>query len=690
MRTETFVDVEVFPWNSNFELGITSIDTQHRKLVAIINKLAYHLVNHAEEIVLDSVLEELIDYANFHFNDEERIWQKVLIEDSALQKHHASHVQFSHEVLNLKSNLQHRAQEEVLKELVNYLTTWLARHILDEDKRMALVLEGVQQGMNLTEAKQHSNEQMGGAAILLINTVLSMYDTLSSRTIDLMREKSKRLKVEEELRKSEEKWKLLLDAGTEEIWHWDIPKQVLHTINKGAQVEQILDNYRELDSESGYIHPDDIEKAELDLQDHLDGKTELFINSHRVMKSDGSCRWVMTRGKVVERTEDGKALRMIGTHSDITERELAIYIYNNSKQAMIVCNADNQILSANPAFTAITGYPISEVIGKNPSLLNSGLQDKKFYEELWESVYTRRYWKGRLYDRRKNGEIYPAYLEIIMIVDANGKPDKYIAFSEDITELEENRKTLKRQEDKLVQQSRMAMMGEMISMIAHQWRQPLGAISSCVLDMEMKLEIEAFDLQTPEGLNECTEYYKTSLLDISGFVKVLTTTIDDFRNFYKPQREMLETRIEVPVLKALKILGYLTSQNAIELEESYEANSTVTLSMSEIMQVVINILRNAQENFQIKQTPKPRIRIRSYETQQSVILELCDNGGGIPDALLEKIFDPYFTTKSADEGTGLGLHMSKTIIEVHHEGSISAKNIDDGVCFVIALPKKRA
>ncbi|MBN2895796.1 MAG: HAMP domain-containing histidine kinase [Campylobacterales bacterium] len=241
----------------------------------------------------------------------------------------------------------------------------------------------------------------------------------------------------------------------------------------------------------------------------------------------------------------------------------------------------------------------------------------------------------------------------------------------------------------LLQQSKMAAIGEMISMIAHQWRQPLGAINATILDMKIKFEMEHFNLEDAMERDLCLEYFKASIDDMGDFTKILSTTIDDFRNFYKLQRKAQEAHIEEPVVKALKIMNCYMLQGSIDVQEQYASSSTLNLFISEIMHVIISILRNAQENFQIKQTPNPRIRIRSYEDEQSVVLEFCDNGGGIPEAFLNQIFDPYFTTKGANEGTGLGLYMSKTIIEVHHEGKMSAKNSDDGVCFVIQIPKRR-
>ena len=124
----------------------------------------------------------------------------------------------------------------------------------------------------------------------------------------------------------------------------------------------------------------------------------------------------------------------------------------------------------------------------------------------------------------------------------------------------------------------------------------------------------------------------------------------------------------------------------IELIEDYNSDKIIEIFDSELMQVFLNILKNAQDNFKEKTNVKNyKIKIKTTDTKKGILIEITDNGGGIPDYILVKIFDPYFSTKDEKEGTGLGLYMSKTIVEEHHRGKFYAKNINDGVCFFIEL-----
>lgn len=246
----------------------------------------------------------------------------------------------------------------------------------------------------------------------------------------------------------------------------------------------------------------------------------------------------------------------------------------------------------------------------------------------------------------------------------------------------------KKIQKQLLEKSRMVQMGEMISMIAHQWRQPLAAISSTSIDLNMKLELELFDLKTSEGREEARNYLKHSLEQIDSFVHTLTTTIDDFRNFYKPDKDMEISIINLPVQKAFEIFESSLNSNAIKVIQEYKSKVELTLYSNELMQVVLNILKNSQDNFLEKYTSKAQITIKTFDTKTLSVIEICDNGGGISKDLIEKIFDPYFSTKNNKNGTGLGLYMSKIIVEEHHNGKITVQNIKNGVCFKIKLFKK--
>ena len=234
----------------------------------------------------------------------------------------------------------------------------------------------------------------------------------------------------------------------------------------------------------------------------------------------------------------------------------------------------------------------------------------------------------------------------------------------------------KSQEQNLIEQSRLAQMGEMISMIAHQWRQPLGAISASMMNMQAKVDLELLKVNADDKkyiLEECAY--------VNGYVQNLSTTIDDFRNFYKPHKKSEVVKLEEVCKKSLSIIKQSLISKNINIIEDYCCLDTLDIYINEMIQVVLNILKNAEDTFEEKNIENPYIKI----TTKDRVLSICDNGGGIPEDIIEKIFDPYFSTKDEKNGTGLGLYMSKIIVEEHHNASLEAKNEEKGVCFKITF-----
>ncbi len=240
-------------------------------------------------------------------------------------------------------------------------------------------------------------------------------------------------------------------------------------------------------------------------------------------------------------------------------------------------------------------------------------------------------------------------------------------------------------DQQLLQQSRMAQMGEMISMIAHQWRQPLGAISASSIDMKMKIALGHFDLQDATGQEDCQNYFDAGLSRTQEYVQNLTQTIDDFRNFYKPNKESHVVDIHLPIKKSLDIIAPLAKSKNIEILQDTKATKEIEVYENELMQVFLNIVKNAQDQLIEKKVKEPKITIATENTSDGVLIEISDNGGGVAPDILTKIFDPYFSTKDEKNGTGLGLYMSKTIIEEHHHGLLSVSNNREGACFKITL-----
>jgi diguanylate cyclase (GGDEF)-like protein/hemerythrin-like metal-binding protein/PAS domain S-box-containing protein len=192
--------IEIFPWNENFETGLSVVDEQHKKLVQLINTLASHLAYGSDMPTLSSVFNELTDYAAHHFQTEETIWHQYFPDDNWEAAHKKIHSSFVSNVRSLKLEESTKPMNQVVEDILSMLTHWLALHILDEDMRAAKVVLAVQSGLPLEQAKDRASRDVTGAMQVLIETVLSMYDNLSSRTLQLMKEINEHQKAEAKLR----------------------------------------------------------------------------------------------------------------------------------------------------------------------------------------------------------------------------------------------------------------------------------------------------------------------------------------------------------------------------------------------------------------------------------------------------------------------------------------------------------
>lgn len=231
------------------------------------------------------------------------------------------------------------------------------------------------------------------------------------------------------------------------------------------------------------------------------------------------------------------------------------------------------------------------------------------------------------------------------------------------------------QERLLLQQSRLATMGEMISNIAHQWRQPLNQISI--------LKDTLVDDYFFKDLNDekVEKFSKT----VSNSLTYMSQTIDDFRNFFKPDKEKKEFNINENIKTAVSLVNdALKSSNIILKLNEQEANINIIGYPSEFSQVILNIINNAKDALKTNNDSNNRyIYVKTYKQDLKAIVKIIDNAGGISENIISKIFDPYFTTKAKSQGTGLGLYMSKMIIEQNIGGKLYVYNENNGACFVI-------
>ena len=234
-----------------------------------------------------------------------------------------------------------------------------------------------------------------------------------------------------------------------------------------------------------------------------------------------------------------------------------------------------------------------------------------------------------------------------------------------------------KKEEIMLAQSRNAAMGEMISMIAHQWRQPISVIAMWANNMTVDIDMDM--------LNE--ENSKKYADNIIMQTQHLSKTIDDFKNFFRPDKVKEFELIEDVMEDCLAVIEKSLQNNNIQLKKHYNNTTEVEIHSRELMQVFINIIKNAKEALVEAKIKDAVISLEIYEEEKAIISKISDNGLGIAPDVMPKIFDPYFTTKGVQSGTGLGLYMSKTIIEKHLHGTIEVDNIENGVCFTITIPK---
>lgn len=352
------------------------------------------------------------------------------------------------------------------------------------------------------------------------------------------------------------------------------------------------------------------------------------------------------------------------------------YLIDNLSIGVVVHAADTSILMNNPKASELLGLSNEQLRGME------AIDPRwKFIDGMNKVIPVNEYPVNKIIQSKKEiqnmllGIVY-AGKESTTWVLVNGFPiinnqnqiiEIVINFI-DVTEL-------KQKDELLIAQSRNAAMGEMISMIAHQWRQPLSAISMGANNLLVQIALGKLD-------KDKVEKYSNRII---AQTKHLSKTIDDFRSFFKPDKKISQIDIKEVIENTLTIVEESLKSNDIELDMSFETDQKVKAYPRELMQVFINIINNAKDAIIKNREGKALISIRVYENGKYVNIDISDTGGGIKADMLPKIFDPYFSTKDEQTGTGLGLYMSKMIIEKHLNGILDVSNKDKGTCFCIGL-----
>ena len=278
-------------------------------------------------------------------------------------------------------------------------------------------------------------------------------------------------------------------------------------------------------------------------------------------------------------------------------------------------------------------------------------------------------------------------LLIFIVYDFNRqlKMEKLIKQLKDLNDTLEDRiiKEIKKNREKdkqLILQSRLALMGELLSMIAHQWRQPLNVIG--IIVSQLKLDIQLGKVEASE--------VKKAVDKIENLIQHLSNTIDDFRKFYRKEEKESEVYLKDVVDQTLNIARASIENKNIDIQVNIECESKLKTFPNELKQVLLNIIRNAEDILVERKVQNAYIKIEAYmDTEKDAcIIQIKDNAGGVDESIIDQIFNPYFSTKNEKNGTGLGLYMSRQIVQERLKGNLTVHNDDFGAVFTIELKNK--
>lgn len=382
---------------------------------------------------------------------------------------------------------------------------------------------------------------------------------------------------------------------------------------------------------------------------------------------------------------------------------------------------DGVITFVNDEFCKISGYSKEELIGKNHNIIRHPDVPKEVFQKLWENIKAKKTYISTVKNRAKDGSTFYVNTTVIPMVNEEGTIEEFIAIRYNVTKNVELTKELKEKEEELellnstleqrvekqtqellelnqnlekrvkeeveknrtkdrllFQQSRLASMGEMIGNIAHQWRQPLSELGIILYKIKKVYK---------KNVEEESKEFVATYNDSKAVIKKMSDTIEDFRNFFNPHRPKEAFSMKGALDEAMLVMQGTLQRHEIKLNVVNTEEVWIKGYLSEFSQVLINLLNNSKDAFNKKSVDNRVIilEIKKIENNYAII-SFKDNAGGIDKKILDKIFEPYFTTKHASIGTGLGLYMSRMIIQNSMEGTLEAKNCEEGVCFYIKVP----
>jgi PAS domain S-box-containing protein len=565
----------------------------------------------------------------------------------------------------------------------------------------------------LEAVPRHSEECVNKGKSFFLR-LIDMFSKLSYGNIKLARLLVERDRLTETLRESEARLKLAMDLAKLGAWEYDVDTSMFSFDDQfyalyGTTAEQEGGPLMSAEVYARkFIHPE--ESAVV-----ANGIAEVRANSytqleHRIIRADGEERFIVVRGEAVF-DQQGGFVKIRGANQDITDRKQAEeelrkanMVVENSPVVLFRCKAapgwpvdlvsknvvqfgytPEEFLSSELTYSSIV-YPrdLAKLIAETEEYSATGkgkwLQEYRIVTKegdlRWISDET-------VCERNEEGDI-THYEGVIIDVTERRKAEEQLLLQQ--MQLRDLNRTLEvrvqeevsknREKDIiLIQQNRQAALGELLDHIAHQWIQPLNNISL----------ITGF-LKDGCSCGQLTDVNFSETADkILGLVEYMAQTINVFRDFYRPDKEKTAFVLKESIEKTLSFVAAALRFQSITVELDVDPELSVVGYPKEYAQVLINILANARDAFKERVIENPLIKIKAFADDDKAVVTITDNACGIPDTIINKIFDIYFTTKESSGGTGIGLFMSKNIIEKNMGGTLSVTNVEHGAQFRIEV-----
>ena len=365
-------------------------------------------------------------------------------------------------------------------------------------------------------------------------------------------------------------------------------------------------------------------------------------------------------------------------------------LYDNAPCGYHSLDKNGLIVRINATELRWLGYTEDEIVGRMKLIDLMPAGSVKRFRETFPVLKS----KGQIHDLeqeliRKDGTIMPVSLSATAIYDNKGNFVMSRSTAFDITERKEAEIALHaeaaerlrameqiRQKDRIMMhQSRLAAMGEMISNIAHQWRQPLNTLGLVIQRLPFFYDTEEFN----------REFLESSTNEAMKLIQHMSRTIDDFRGFFKIDKEMIAFDVNQVIRQTISLIEASFKAEQVTISICPEGNPSILGFPNEYSQVLLSILHNARDVFSERKRKKAQVTIHSFMEGETVVVTISDNAGGIAEDIIEQIFDPYFTTKDPDKGTGIGLFIAKNIMETSMKGRLKVRNAVDGAEFRIEV-----